>query len=149
MPQWTFLLFFVVILTLDVLAHRFLYRRLFRDPGWSERARRVGLYAMVALAVLLPLGMATARFLPRSVAQPVAGAAFVWMGVLFYLLLIRPQRMEQQKRQALLDAIKKNDRVVTIGGIYGVVTNVQRESDDVPIMVDEANTIRIHLSIFK
>ena len=88
MPQWTFLLFFVVILTLDVLAHRFLYRRLFRDPGWSERARRVGLYAMVALAVLLPLGMATARFLPRSVAQPVAGAAFVWRGVLFYLLVI-------------------------------------------------------------
>ncbi len=72
---------------------------------------------------------------------------FLAIGVLFYLLLIRPQRMEQQKRQALLDAIKKNDRVVTIGGIYGVVANVQRESDEVTLRVDESSNTRIRVTV--
>jgi len=71
---------------------------------------------------------------------------FVAIGILFYLLLIRPQRAEQQKRQAMLDAVKKNDRVVTIGGIYGVVVNVQRESDEVTLRIDEGNNTRIRVT---
>ena len=69
------------------------------------------------------------------------------IGILFYFLLIRPQRREQAKRQELLSAIKKNDRVVTIGGIYGVVTNVQREADEVTIKVDEATNTKLRLSL--
>lgn len=73
----------------------------------------------------------------------------IWVpiGVIFYLLLIRPQRIEQQKRQAMLDAVKKNDRVVTIGGVYGVVANVQRESDEVTLRVDENNNTRIRVTM--
>lgn len=73
----------------------------------------------------------------------------IWLpiGVIFYLLLIRPQRVEQQKRQAMLDAVKKNDRVVTIGGIYGVVVNVQRESDEITLRVDEGNNTRIRVTV--
>ena len=69
------------------------------------------------------------------------------IGILFYFLLIRPQRREQAKRQELLSAVKKNDRVVTIGGIYGVVTNVQREADEVTIKVDEATNTKLRLSL--
>ncbi len=71
---------------------------------------------------------------------------WVAIPVLFYVLLIRPQRIEQQKRQAMLDAVKKNDRVVTIGGIYGVVANVQRESDEVTLRIDENNNTRIRVT---
>lgn len=68
--------------------------------------------------------------------------AFLVIGVLFYLMLIRPQRREQQQRQAMIEAIKKNDRVVTVGGIYGVVTNVRKELDQVYLNVDEkTNTV--------
>jgi preprotein translocase subunit YajC len=63
--------------------------------------------------------------------------AFLVIGVLFYLMLIRPQRREQQQRQAMIEAIKKNDRVVTVGGLYGVVTNVRKELDQVHLNVDE------------
>ena len=63
--------------------------------------------------------------------------AFLVIGVLFYLMLIRPQRKEQQQRQAMIDAIKKSDRVVTVGGVYGVVTNVRKELDQVSLNVDE------------
>jgi preprotein translocase subunit YajC len=63
--------------------------------------------------------------------------AFLIIGVLFYLMLLRPQRREQQQRQAMIEALKKNDRVVTVGGVYGVVANVRRELDQVYLNVDE------------
>jgi len=69
------------------------------------------------------------------------------IGILFYFLLIRPQKREQAQRKALLDAVKKNDRVITIGGIYGVVTNVHREADEVTIKVDEATNTKLRLTL--
>jgi preprotein translocase subunit YajC len=85
--------------------------------------------------------------------QPPGGNLFsmllplVAIGFLFYFLLIRPQRKEQSKRQTMLSAVKKNDRVVTIGGIYGVVTNVQREEDEVTIRIDEATNTKIRVTM--
>lgn len=49
---------------------------------------------------------------------------FILMAAIFYFMLWRPQKKEQQKRKNLLDALKKGDKVVTIGGIYGVITFV-------------------------
>ena len=63
--------------------------------------------------------------------------AFLVIGVLFYLMLIRPQRREQAQRQTMIEALKKSDRVVTVGGVYGVVTNVRKEIDQVSLNVDE------------
>ena len=73
----------------------------------------------------------------------------IWVpiGFLFYFLLIRPQRREQAKRQAMLSAVKKNDRVITTGGIYGVVTNVHREADEVTIKVDETTNTKLRLTL--
>lgn len=68
------------------------------------------------------------------------------IGFLFYFLMIRPQQKERAQRQSMLDALKKNDRVVTIGGIYGVVMNVHREADEVTIKVDEANNTKLRVT---
>lgn len=46
----------------------------------------------------------------------------VFMAVVFYFLMYRPQKKEQQRRADLLNNLKKGDRVVTSGGIYGTVT---------------------------
>lgn len=70
----------------------------------------------------------------------------VAMFLLFYVLLIRPQRKEQKNRQLMLDNLKKNDRVVTIGGIYGTVTSVRREADEVTIKVDDSTKLRVTVS---
>jgi preprotein translocase subunit YajC len=43
------------------------------------------------------------------------------MIVIFYFLLYRPQKKEQQKRTAMLNSLKKGDRVITIGGVYGTI----------------------------
>ena len=69
------------------------------------------------------------------------------IGFLFYFLLIRPQRQEQRRRQAMLGGVKKNDRVVTVGGIYGVVTNVHREADEVTIKVDETTNTKLRVTL--
>ena len=73
--------------------------------------------------------------------------AFAVIGVLFYLMLIRPQRREQSQRQALIEALKKNDRVVTIGGIYGVVSNVRKEVDQVYLNIDEKTNTTIRVTM--
>ena len=45
-----------------------------------------------------------------------------------YFLLIRPQQKERKRREATLNEIKKNDRVVTIGGIIGTVANISSDN---------------------
>ena len=69
------------------------------------------------------------------------------IGLLFWFLLIRPQQQEKKQRQAMLSELKKSDRVVTVGGIYGVVTNVHREADEVTIKVDEAANVRLRVTV--
>lgn len=72
---------------------------------------------------------------------------FLIIGLLFYYLILRPQRQEQSKRQEMLKAVKKNDRVVTAGGIYGVVTNIHQEADEITIKVDEATNTKLRMTL--
>jgi preprotein translocase subunit YajC len=74
----------------------------------------------------------------------------LWLpiGVLFYFFFIRPGQRDRKKREGAILALKPNDRVVTIGGIHGVVSNVNREGDAiVTIKVDEATNTRLRVSL--
>ena len=46
---------------------------------------------------------------------------------IFYFLIIRPQHKEAKRVKAMLAALKKGDRVLTVGGIYGTVVEVRDE----------------------
>ena len=70
---------------------------------------------------------------------------FIVIGVLFYFLLIRPERRKRTEVSQMLDNLKKNDHVVTIGGIYGVVINAQKGSEDVTIRVDDGNNTKLRV----
>ncbi len=59
--------------------------------------------------------------------------------VIFYFLLIRPQQKNQKKRQEMLGSLKKGDRVVTIGGIHGVI----KEIDDTVISLRVADNLNL------
>ena len=61
------------------------------------------------------------------------------MVAVFYFLLYRPQKNEQKRRQAMLDGLKAGDEVVTIGGIYGVITALDEKSVSLKI----ANQVEI------
>jgi preprotein translocase subunit YajC len=45
----------------------------------------------------------------------------------FYFLLIRPQQKRQKERNAMLSALKKGDKVITIGGLHGTITDLSDE----------------------
>jgi preprotein translocase subunit YajC len=87
-------------------------------------------------------------------AEPAAGPGlgsmlpvFVMIGVLFYVMVLLPQRREQKQRKSLLDELKKNDHVITAGGIHGTVTNVRRDADEVTIKVDESTNTKLRVSL--
>ena len=67
--------------------------------------------------------------------------------VLFYFLFLRPQRQESARREAMIRALKPNDHVVTSGGIYGVVTNVNSKENTATIRVDENNNTRMKVAL--
>ncbi len=48
--------------------------------------------------------------------------------VIFYVLLIRPQQQRQKKLRAMLETLKKGDRVVTSSGFWGTVTNLGKDT---------------------
>ena len=64
--------------------------------------------------------------------------------VMMYLLFWRPQQKQAKKRTEMLGQIKKNDRVMTIGGIYGIVYSIS--GDEVTLKIDERNDVRIRVS---
>lgn len=59
--------------------------------------------------------------------------------VIFYFLLIRPQQKQQKQRKEMLSSLKKGDRVVTIGGMHGVI----KEIDDKIISLRVADNLNL------
>ncbi len=70
---------------------------------------------------------------------------FIMIAVLFYFMMIRPERKKRADAVAMLENMKKNDRVVTIGGIHGVVVNVQKDSEDVTLRIDDSTNTRMRV----
>lgn len=48
--------------------------------------------------------------------------------IIFYFLLIRPQKQKEKEHQKMLSCINKNDEIVTLGGIHGTVVNVKEKT---------------------
>ena len=61
--------------------------------------------------------------------------------VIFYFLLIRPQKKAQEDHKKMVSELKKNDEVVTTGGIYGTIVNVKENS--VVLKVDDNVKIEV------
>jgi len=64
--------------------------------------------------------------------------------IVFYFFIIRPQKKKEDQRKKMIEAVAKNDRVVTIGGIHGTVTQVDETS--VLVQVDNNTKLRIEKS---
>ena len=95
----------------------------------------------------------TIFFLAQQTAAPTAGGQpdllqtllpFIFMGVIFYFLLIRPQQKRQKQHQQLMANLKTGDRVVTSSGIHGLIANVKettfllKVADNVKIEIDKS-----------
>ena len=63
--------------------------------------------------------------------------------LLMYFLLMRPEQKKRKEMEKLLSGVKKNDHVVTVGGIYGTVVAATPESKFVTIRVDDSNGTKL------
>ncbi|HZU96248.1 MAG TPA: preprotein translocase subunit YajC [Planctomycetota bacterium] len=66
---------------------------------------------------------------------------FIVMAAVMWLFLIKPQKTKENEEKALLDRLKKNDHVVTKGGLHGVVMNVK--DDEVVLRIDEQQNVKV------
>jgi len=66
---------------------------------------------------------------------------FILIFVIFYFLLILPQQKRQKKLRTMLEALKKGDKIVTTGGIWGTVTNLGK--DTVTLQISDATKIKV------
>jgi len=88
---------------------------------------------------------APARKAPAE--KPGGYSSLIFLGVmvvLMYLLLFRGPRKKQQEQKKMVHALKKNDRVRTIGGILGTIVDIK--DDQITLKVDESNNTKIKLS---
>lgn len=68
----------------------------------------------------------------------------IMLGVLFgifYFLLIRPQKKQQEKHKQMVESLKKGDKVITNGGMHGVISNVKDKT--FTVKVDEGTKVEI------
>jgi preprotein translocase subunit YajC len=71
---------------------------------------------------------------------------FALIFALFYFMIVIPQRKEQERAKKLA-AVKEKDHVLTTGGIYGVVTGVQPDTQRVTIRVDDSTGTKIKINM--
>jgi preprotein translocase subunit YajC len=62
--------------------------------------------------------------------------------VVFYFLMIRPQQQRQKQHKAMVDALRRGDKVITAGGILGTVAKVLSDTE---VAVDIADNVRVRV----
>jgi preprotein translocase subunit YajC len=55
---------------------------------------------------------------------------------IFYFILIRPQQQKQKKHKSMLDSLQKGDKIITIGGLYGIIREIKGDVLTVEIAKD-------------
>jgi preprotein translocase subunit YajC len=80
--------------------------------------------------------------------SPLGGALgfmpIILIGIVAYLLLIRPLKRQEQERVAMASNLKKNDDVLTNAGIYGTVVDVSETDDKITVKV--ADNVRLKMT---
>ncbi len=79
---------------------------------------------------------------PNALAQIIP---FIFIGIIFYFLLIRPQQKQRKQHAELISKLATGDKVITTSGIHGIITNVKPSSfiikidDNVKIEIDKGH----------
>lgn len=73
----------------------------------------------------------------------VFGVYILGLFLLYYWVLHRPQKQQERRRREMLDALKKNDKVVTTGGIFGTVVSIDASGERVVLRIDDEKGVRV------
>lgn len=91
--------------------------------------------------MMISLAWAQAGAGPEGAGGLFALLPFLLIFVIFYFLLILPQQRRQKKHREMIAALKKGDKIVTSGGIWGTITNLDKDT----VTVQIADNTRIRL----
>jgi preprotein translocase subunit YajC len=84
---------------------------------------------------------------PKKTQESPLGGFFLLIPLiiaLYFIIVILPGKRRQDKeRMSLINNMKKNDEVLTIGGIYGTVVSVSENKDEVVVKVDDGTRLRM------
>ncbi len=97
--------------------------------------------AVSAAALLLAEGEARGPFGGCEWMMP----SMLGILLLMYFFFIQPERKERQRKEQLRKELRKNDRVVTIGGVLGTVAGVSPDSNEVILKIDEATGAKLRV----
>ena len=64
--------------------------------------------------------------------------------VVFWMILFRGPKKKQQEHKKMVSALQKNDKIRTIGGIFGTIVDIK--DDEITIKVDESNNTKMKIS---
>jgi preprotein translocase subunit YajC len=78
---------------------------------------------------------------PQQVNPLLSFFPFILVFIIFYFMLIRPQKAKEKEQQKMLSGLDKNDEVVTSGGIHGTIVNVKDKT--VILRIDDNARIEI------
>lgn len=66
--------------------------------------------------------------------------------VIMYFLIFRPQAKKQKQHQAMVDSLKKGDKVITAGGIYGSIAGLKEKEKTIIVKIDDHVKIEVSRS---
>ena len=69
---------------------------------------------------------------------------FLLIGVIFYFLIIRPQSKQKKQHDTMLAELKKGDKILTRGGLYGKVINFHNNNQK--ISIDVGSGVKVNIS---
>jgi preprotein translocase subunit YajC len=115
-----------------------------------NRIFKAGLVTVLLIAVMVLIGGCVPAATTTAGGEPVEPTFWSQYGMIiflvlifavFYFVMIRPQRKRQKEQQAMVSALQKGDKVITAGGIYGVIEKVEEQS--VVIKVEGGTLLKV------
>ena len=70
---------------------------------------------------------------------------FLLIGIIFYFLIIRPQSKQKKQHESMLADLKKGDKVLTRGGLYGNVVNFQGKNNQ-KVLIELGSGIKVNIA---
>ena len=88
---------------------------------------------LIAQDSVLP-GSGIAAFLP-----------ILLIGLIFYLLILRPQSKQRKQHENALSELKKGDKIITRGGLYGKIVNFQGKNNS-KVIIDAGSGVKLNIA---